>query len=62
MDRRLPRRQVKNATVDKIEVTPEAGFSKDRADNTTRKRQVTLLQYEHLPAISSKLGANVIRL
>lgn len=48
-------------TLDKVTVTPGKGLEGDRfRGRDTSKRQVTLIQQEHLHAIASCLGRNAI--
>lgn len=55
-----PGKRVKIASVDKIEVSPEAAILGDRYSSAGGKRQVTLLQYEHLAAIASMLNIDAV--
>lgn len=45
--------------VPSVEVTMEAGLVGDRYAGKSKKRQVTLIQKEHLEAVSSLLGKSV---
>lgn len=51
-----PARREAIQIVTEIEVTPAGGITGDRYRSSRGKRQVTLIQAEHLPAIASMLG------
>lgn len=51
-----PERRADIKVVDSIQVTPHSAITGDRYKSHQGKRQVTLIQAEHLPAIASMLG------
>lgn len=56
-------RPVKRGTIevtDEIEVSPEQGIHGDHYSGKSKKRQVTLIQSEHLEAIAGLLGVDKI--
>ena len=56
-----PARRVKPIALDKVKVNPEIGLEGDHyASKTSSKRQVTLINEEHLSAIASMLGKKSI--
>lgn len=46
--------------VESIHASPELGLEGDRYHSRSKKRQVTLIQYEHLPVIAALLGATAV--
>ena len=55
-----PSRRAGIEVVDKVQADTELGLIGDRYCGTSGKRQVTIIQAEHLPAISSNLGLNQV--
>ncbi len=51
-----PARRATIAEVAQVTATCEAGLIGDRYSGSSGKRQVTIMQYEHLPAIAQFLG------
>ena len=51
-----PARRAAMVAVEEAELDPEAGLVGDRYDGQSGRRQVTLLQQEHLAAVGSYLG------
>ena len=51
-----PERRAEINVVVEVEATTKAGLTGDRYAGSSGKRQVTLIQYEHLPAIATILG------
>ncbi|MGD8570352.1 MAG: MOSC domain-containing protein [Gammaproteobacteria bacterium] len=46
--------------VDSVHASPDQGLKGDHFQSHSKKRQVTLIQYEHLPVIASLLGKTAI--
>jgi MOSC domain-containing protein YiiM len=55
-----PSRRAGIEVVDKVQADTELGLIGDRYCGTSGKRQVTIIQAEHLPAIASNLGLNQV--
>jgi MOSC domain-containing protein YiiM len=55
-----PQRRADIEVIDSIQVTPHGAITGDRYQSRQGKRQVTLIQAEHLPAIASMLGIGEI--
>jgi MOSC domain-containing protein YiiM len=51
-----PARQVPMLIVNEVMVNPESGLAGDRYNGRSRKRQVTLLQWEYLSVLQSLTG------
>jgi MOSC domain-containing protein YiiM len=55
-----PQRRAPVTVVDRVEADTERGLVGDRYAGSSGKRQVTLIQWEHLPAVASMLGRETV--
>ena len=55
-----PERKAELAEVEKIEVSPQTGLEGDHYQGRSGKRQVTLIQAEHLQAVAALLNKDTI--
>lgn len=55
-----PEREAPVAVVEEVEVATDNGLEGDHYESKSRKRQVTLIQGEHLDAVASMLGIEAV--
>jgi len=55
-----PERRAPMEVVDCVQASSESGLIGDRYSGSSGKRQVTLIQYEHLAVIASLLGRDMV--